>query len=133
MRATRIRISCIRPIRTSGASPTATVRRCAVDGFPYRGARLGLRPDEVVCLVSDGVTEAENPTGELYGRARLEALLFALRGTTLSANEIVEAIRADVTRFRAGAEPADDLTVLALRWRGVVPPLPPAEAGRGED
>ena len=92
---------------------------CAVDAYPYRGARLGLRPDEVVCLVSDGVTEAQNPAGELYGRTRLEGLLFALRATTLSANEIVEAVRADVTRFRAGVEPADDLTVLAMRWRGV--------------
>jgi serine phosphatase RsbU (regulator of sigma subunit)/CHASE2 domain-containing sensor protein len=92
---------------------------CAVDGFPYRGARLGLRPDELVCVVSDGVTEAQNPAGELYGNARLEALLLALRGTALSATEVVEAVRADVVRFRGSAEPSDDLTVLALRWRGV--------------
>jgi hypothetical protein len=32
--------------------------------------------------------------------------------------DLVEAVRADVARFTAGAEPADDLAILALRWNG---------------
>ena len=35
-----------------------------------------------------------------------------------TAREVVEALRADVSAFAAGAEPADDLTILALRWNG---------------
>jgi hypothetical protein len=31
---------------------------------------------------------------------------------------VVDSICADVRSFAAGAEPADDLTVLALRWNG---------------
>jgi hypothetical protein len=33
---------------------------CAVDAFAYRGARLQLEPGELLCVVSDGVTEARN-------------------------------------------------------------------------
>ncbi|MBK7793176.1 MAG: SpoIIE family protein phosphatase [Betaproteobacteria bacterium] len=48
---------------------------CAVDAFAYRGARLQLEPGELLCVVSDGVTEARNPGGDLYGSARLVARL----------------------------------------------------------
>ena len=37
--------------------------------------------------------------------------------------ELVRKLREDVDRFAAGAEPADDITLLAVRWAG--------EAGRG--
>jgi serine phosphatase RsbU (regulator of sigma subunit) len=30
----------------------------------------------------------------------------------------VDTVRADVTAFAAGAPQSDDMTVLALRWRG---------------
>jgi serine phosphatase RsbU (regulator of sigma subunit) len=35
-----------------------------------------------------------------------------------TAQAITEALRAEVDAFAAGAEPADDLTILALRWQG---------------
>ncbi len=38
--------------------------------------------------------------------------------STLDARALVDALRADVEAFAAGAEPADDLTVLVLRWNG---------------
>jgi hypothetical protein len=58
-----------------------------------------------------------NVAGELYGRARLEDLLGRLAAAATVA-EIGEAIRADVSRFTAGAEPSDDLTILIIRWNG---------------
>ncbi len=105
----------------------ATVRRiadgdgpplCALGDFAYRGARVALRPGELVCTVTDGVTEARNPAGALYGSARVEALLAGIRQARASARDVVEALRADVENFVAGAEPSDDLTILALRWHG---------------
>ncbi len=91
---------------------------CAMDDFAYRGAHLTLRPGELLCAVSDGVTEAQNPAGELYGNVRLATLLFDWRSSERSAREVVDAVRADVAAFVAGAEPSDDITVLALRWNG---------------
>jgi serine phosphatase RsbU (regulator of sigma subunit)/CHASE2 domain-containing sensor protein len=92
---------------------------CARDDYHYREARYVLRPAELVCLVTDGVIEARNRAGTLYGRARLEAFLRPRASDAgLPAARLVDALRADVESFVAGADPADDLTVLALRWHG---------------
>jgi adenylate cyclase len=90
---------------------------CVLDDFPYVAASCALREGETLCLVTDGVTEAMNTAGELYGRARLEALLTGL-GPAANAREVGEAIHGDVARFAAGTEPSDDVTILVVQWRG---------------
>ena len=75
-----------------------------------------MRRGEILCLVTDGVTEATNAAGELYGRARLEALLAGMPPEA-GPEEVGEAVRRDVERFAAGVEPADDLALLVLRWK----------------
>jgi adenylate cyclase len=90
---------------------------CVLEGFAYASAEHSMRPREILCVFSDGVTEAMNPTGELYGPARLEAALQRNRNVERPA-AVIEAIRADVSRFVETAEVADDLTLLVLRWNG---------------
>jgi serine phosphatase RsbU (regulator of sigma subunit) len=90
---------------------------CVLDGFEYVAHRRRLAIGEALCLVTDGVTEATNPAGELYGRDRLETRLAALPAG-VAAKDVVAAIREDVERFVAGAEPADDLAIMVLRWDG---------------
>ena len=94
---------------------------CVVDDFEYAGAGVSLAPGAVLCLVTDGVTEAQDPSGALYGGARLEQLLSRSLHTTSGAAQWLETIRADVAAYAAGAEPADDLTILILRWLGPSP------------
>ena len=91
---------------------------CSFGEFPYEGARCQLLPGEMLCLMTDGVTEAQNPAQALYGTARAEQLLRQQSQAGASAHELVTALQADVLAFSAGAEPADDLTILALRWNG---------------
>jgi sigma-B regulation protein RsbU (phosphoserine phosphatase) len=67
--------------------------------------------------VSDGVTEAMNRDGELYGTERLRRVL-ERHGSAGEPAAVVEAVRADVSRFAENAEVADDLTLLVLRWNG---------------
>ncbi len=100
---------------TDGGGPPL----CAVDDFVYAEAQLQLRPGELLCLVTDGVTEAVNPAGLLYGSQRLEAVLPSPGAGDHSAREVVDALRADVASFAAGAEQVDDVTVLVLRWNGL--------------
>jgi serine phosphatase RsbU (regulator of sigma subunit) len=95
---------------TDGGGPPL----CAVDGFAYRAARASLESDDMLCIVSDGVTEANDPARALYGTARVARVLEG----AASAHAAVAALRSDVKTFAAGAEPADDMTVLALRWHG---------------
>jgi adenylate cyclase len=67
-------------------------------------------------VVTDGVTEAMNARGELYGAARLRAALERI-GAAAPGHMIAE-VTADVGRFVGGAEPSDDLTLLCVRWHG---------------
>jgi adenylate cyclase len=91
---------------------------CVLDGYPYPLGRERLVPGELLCMITDGITEAANPAGQLYGHARLERVITRMNGAT--PEELVDSIRADVLEFVAGAEPADDMSVLALRWMGPV-------------
>lgn len=97
---------------------------CVLDDFEYTAATERLRPGDTLCLLTDGVTDARNPAGEQFGRARLEARLASLPPQA-SAATVVRAIQDDLRRFVAGAEPADDLAILVVRWLG-----PPAVSGR---
>jgi serine phosphatase RsbU (regulator of sigma subunit) len=101
---------------------------CAVDGFVYRGGECRLRPGELLCVISDGVTEALSPAGALYGDGRVRRFLQGLANADLNAAAVVDALRADVEAFAAGAEPADDITVLVLRWNAPGNALQPARA-----
>jgi serine phosphatase RsbU (regulator of sigma subunit) len=83
-------------------------------GF-YRIGETVLLPGDGLFLYSDGITEADNPQRELYGSERLERALERLRGR--GAAEIVSEILADTNRFASGAEQADDITCLALRYQ----------------
>jgi len=89
---------------------------CVLDGYPYPLGRDRLVPGELLCMITDGITEAANGAGQLYGHARLERVLGRMNGAAPA--ELVDDIRRDVLEFVAGAEPADDMSVLALRWMG---------------
>jgi serine phosphatase RsbU (regulator of sigma subunit) len=91
---------------------------CVVDDFAYAGSRWRMRPGELLVVVSDGVTEALDPAGRLYGTERVATKVLALRSLAASASAVVDAVRADVKAYVAGSDPSDDTTVLALRWLG---------------
>jgi adenylate cyclase len=91
---------------------------CTVEGFAYRAGSHRMRPGEWLCLVTDGVVDAQDATGERYGGARLQAALARLQRGEVSAAGVVDAVLADVRTFAGATEPTDDVTVLALRWPG---------------
>ncbi len=90
---------------------------CVLDGYEYTAATHRLRPGDTLCLLTDGVTDARDPAGEQFGRARLEACLTRLPDDA-SAARVATAVLEDVRQFVAGAEPADDLAILVVRWEG---------------
>ncbi len=90
---------------------------CMVEDFEYHMHRVQLQPGDRLCMVTDGITEAANAQGQLYGSERLRAALAALPAGP-AAGEITQQVRADVARFVDGAEPSDDLAILVLHWRG---------------
>jgi serine phosphatase RsbU (regulator of sigma subunit)/CHASE2 domain-containing sensor protein len=87
---------------------------CVIRDFVYSASELLLEPGGWLCVVTDGVTEAMNERGELYGAARL---LQIMRGLT-EPQAIAAAVRDDVRRFAGKAEQSDDLTLLCVRRNG---------------
>ena len=83
--------------------------------FPFIAHAAQLMSGEWLCAVTDGVTEAMDASGALYGVRRLEQVL-AVLGPQVSTQEITAAVRDDVKRFVGNAGASDDLTLLALRW-----------------
>ena len=82
--------------------------------FPYPDEPMKLAPGETLLLISDGVSEALDGSGALFGQERL---LVAIRGRT-GATATIEAVRDAVRAFEDGTDPTDDLTVMAVRYLG---------------
>jgi serine phosphatase RsbU (regulator of sigma subunit)/CHASE2 domain-containing sensor protein len=97
----------------AGGPPLGTV-----DDFQYSIEQRQLARGEMVLAYTDGVTEAQDANKALYSSARVGRLLATAPMTT--ARNVVDLVRDDVRRFAAGAEQADDITLLAVRWLGPV-------------
>ena len=82
-------------------------------GLEFEGEEIEYLSDRKMLLYTDGLNEAENRQQEQYGDDRIVKLLTSLSAS--SCRDIVEALKADTDRFRDGAEPNDDLTMLAFR------------------
>jgi adenylate cyclase len=79
--------------------------------------QIELTPGDAICVITDGITEAMNPDGKLYGDARIPELLQGT-GRGLSASDLLGLIRNDVRAFVDHAEQSDDLALLVVRWYG---------------
>jgi serine phosphatase RsbU (regulator of sigma subunit) len=93
--------------RLEGGPPLGLVE------YPYPVETLELATGDALVLVTDGITEAQDAAGALYGR---EHLLNRLKQG--SAMEMCERLRDDVRSFEGGIEATDDLTVMVLRYLG---------------
>lgn len=82
----------------------------------YGESRVQMKPNDLLLLYTDGVTEAMNGQGELFSEERLKTLLTDPRSGMCRAS--VELITASVERFEQGAGQSDDVTVLALSFTG---------------
>jgi serine phosphatase RsbU (regulator of sigma subunit)/CHASE2 domain-containing sensor protein len=90
---------------------------CVVEDYTYTSDRRQLAAGEWMVVVTDGATEAMNPKGEFFGIERLRTSL-SWMADPIDPIELVKRLREDVARFADGAEPADDITLVALRWEG---------------
>jgi sigma-B regulation protein RsbU (phosphoserine phosphatase) len=71
-----------------------------------------LRPGDQVIFYTDGITEAEDPSGEMFGVQRLDAVL---GGCPDDASALLEAVLRDLEQFTGGRPPADDRTLLVAK------------------
>jgi serine phosphatase RsbU (regulator of sigma subunit)/CHASE2 domain-containing sensor protein len=91
---------------------------CVVEDFKYEAARRRMQPGEWLVAVTDGATEAMNDAREFFGVERLRTSL-SWMPEDIDPTELVRRLREDLQRFAGAAEPADDITLLAVRWNGL--------------
>ena len=74
---------------------------------------LALAPGDTVALISDGVFEYENASGEMFGNERVEELLAAAAADP--AERQVQLLVDGVEQFAGEAPQNDDMTIVVLR------------------
>ncbi len=115
------------PILLRGAGPRETLP----SGGPALGmwreacfatGSVALRPGDILVLYTDGVIEAMNGSGEMFGVDRLERVIASRRHD--AARDLVEAV-VDATRAFAGRSTyEDDFTLVVVKRQGGVQARP---------
>jgi len=79
----------------------------------YTSRTITIHPGSLLMMFTDGVTEAENPDGEMYDESRLVDFLHAHRTSPL--DQLHADLITEVNAFQEGMPHSDDITVLILR------------------
>jgi len=83
------------------------------DESAYPVSTLPVQRGDRFILYTDGMTDAENAAGELFGDQRLDEVLRQHEST--SASNLVPVLVRAVTQWRpAGSEPSDDITIVIV-------------------
>ncbi len=81
------------------------------DEFTFKAS-----PGDLFVFFSDGILDARNQGGDLFGRKRVEEIV--TKGCTLTADVLVDSIFESVAQYAAGVEAFDDQTIVAIRVKG---------------
>ena len=96
-----------------------------MDGMVYGQDHEQLAPGDLLVIFTDGVTEAMNGKGGLFGDQRFFELLTQGRGDPPD-TVVADTLNA-VKEFRGRAEQSDDITILAFQYLGTEKSGPVAE------
>lgn len=86
------------------------------DRTSFNEEEITLEPGDMVVLYTDGILDAENHGGELYGKQRFYEALRRSQGK--SVHQVVGEIYRDVKLFADNKEFADDLSLLVMEFTG---------------
>jgi sigma-B regulation protein RsbU (phosphoserine phosphatase) len=111
----------VQPVFVSRTSEGVVVKTIKAEGFPlglfpnvtYEEFTLSTQPGDMIVFFSDGIPDAENADGEMFGTDRLRQVLESQVDPTAAST--VEAILKTVSDFQSGIEHFDDETVVVLR------------------
>jgi sigma-B regulation protein RsbU (phosphoserine phosphatase) len=88
----------------------------ALDSAAYREYTIELQPGDAVFVYTDGVPEANDAAGQLFGTGRLLQALN--RDPNASCRDLLGSVKAAVDEFVQDAPQFDDTTMLALKYLG---------------
>jgi sigma-B regulation protein RsbU (phosphoserine phosphatase) len=88
----------------------------AMENSKCGSAKTILKPGDTIFLYTDGVTEAMSPQSQLFSEERLKACLIKLKDRGIT--EIIQGTLEEIRTFAQGAPQSDDITMVALRFKG---------------
>jgi sigma-B regulation protein RsbU (phosphoserine phosphatase) len=83
------------------------------DIAPFTEGEAELQPGDILCVFTDGISEAWGSNEEEYGEERLAELV--RNNASLSASELEALIQQEVDTFTDGAPPTDDKTIIVVK------------------
>ena len=84
--------------------------------YPYQSTTVQLDSGDTLFLYTDGVNEAKNGDGKLFKTGGIEAALATNK--TTGCEFICDAVMKQLGQFVHGAPQSDDITLLAVSYRG---------------
>jgi sigma-B regulation protein RsbU (phosphoserine phosphatase) len=106
-------------LRADGTIEYLTEGGVALSVLPdsvYSDCPVHLAPGDLIVMFTDGVSEAESPSGEQFGHVRLEENVSRLASHT--SQEIVDGLVRAVVDWTGERGPNDDLTLVVLKTLG---------------
>jgi phosphoserine phosphatase RsbU/P len=100
-------------------TPNGMVLGLRIDGAAEKFAelleeeRVDLSPGDVIVLYTDGITEAMNPSSDLFGESRLSRIVE--EHGHLDSDELRERIMREIEAFVGTADQHDDMTMILLK------------------
>ncbi len=83
---------------------------------PLKEVEVKLEPGDLIVYYTDGLTDAENLSGDYFGETRLAQAVVEVGGQ--SAQAVLDHIVTSVNTFCDGNAPFDDLTLVVVHYTG---------------
>ncbi len=90
------------------------------DDADYDEFRFRMKPGDMFVFFSDGILDARNRNGEMFGRGRVEQIVAECKGRT--ADCVVDSLFKAAAEHSAGVETFDDQTVVAIKVKDSAAP-----------
>lgn len=85
-----------------------------VSDYPYQQQTIdGIAQNQILILVTDGIYEATNRAGEMFGKERLKDIV--RKNSKATAKSILDQIVKEHFKFTSGVPSADDITVVIVK------------------
>ena len=89
---------------------------CVMEKYEYQTSTMKLQSGDLLVLISDGITEAQNPAKDLYGGVKIIHYLNSVNQKNHSADIVCRGLYENVKRFMQDAGQSDDITIMTLKF-----------------
>jgi sigma-B regulation protein RsbU (phosphoserine phosphatase) len=86
------------------------------DAWSYQEyEKSSLTEGQIILLSTDGLWEAQNPQGEMFGKSSIYEII--RRNASANAKQLLDAIIEELTRFQKTAQTTDDITLVIIKLK----------------